>query len=121
MSDPEYVFVRRPAGEPFGVMPDDLIAEPPTGYDLSLMQSITNEGLVSPITVQPLSHGRFKVTDGQKRLAAIRILIRLNKMVYDNVSRILRPAKQVFAVLRCRVRGRPQANNREHDIARETG
>lgn len=103
MTDPDYVSVRRPSDAPFGVLPADLVAEAPRGYDLDLMRSVTLDGLETPITVRPAGGGLFKVIDGGKRLAVIRMLVRLNKMVYDGVRGFARPAKEVFALVRCRV------------------
>jgi hypothetical protein len=99
----DYVTVRRLSAAPFGVIPDDLVSEEPSGYDLALARSVALEGLTTPITVLPLSDGKFRVIDGLKRLAAIRILIRMNKLIYDRVSGLVKPASQVFALIRCRI------------------
>lgn len=103
MTDPNYVSVRRPSNFPFGVLPADLVAETPRGYDLDLMRSVTLDGLETPITVRPVGGGLFKVIDGGKRLAVIGVLVRLNKMVHDAARGVARPAKEVFALVRCRV------------------
>lgn len=107
MSDSDYVTVRRRSGSIFRVLAEDLVSGPPDGYDLSLMRNITLDGLETPITVRPISDGRFVVLDGRKRLAAIRMLVKINKGVYDKLRGIVRPAKQVFALLRCRLRPCP--------------
>jgi hypothetical protein len=107
MTDPNFVTVRRPSDAPFSVMPADLICEPPEGYDLALMRDLAINGLDTPITVRPVANGLFRVVDGRKRLAAVRMLIRINKMVYDKVRGFARPATKVFALLRCRIRSRP--------------
>jgi hypothetical protein len=107
MSDPKYVTVRRSSDAPFGVLPVDIVSEEPQGYDLSLMRSVTLEGLTTPITVRPLSGGRFKVVDGLKRLAVIRVLVRINKAVYDSLRGCTLPADQVFALVRCRIQPPP--------------
>src|SRR5437763_587110 len=103
MSAPDYVTVRRLANAPFGVLPDDLVSEEPSGYDLVLVSSVALEGLATPITVQPLPDGRFRVVDGLKRLAAIRILVRMNKLIYDRVRGLTQPASRVFALISCRI------------------
>jgi hypothetical protein len=114
--DRKYVSVRRPVDAPFRVLTGDLVSEPPTGYDLSLISSMAREGLTSSISVLPLANGRFAVVDGKTRLAVIRHLIRANHLVYDAVRGILRPAKRVFAFLRCRISG---SRPRRRDVAGE--
>jgi hypothetical protein len=109
MAGSDFVTVRRPAGAAFGVLPEDLVTEPPPGYDLSLMRSLTSDGLVTPITVCPLGDGQFAVVDGKKRLAAVRMLMRINKLAYDNLRGLARPARRAFALLRCRM-ARPPAS-----------
>ena len=107
MADPDYISVRRPSDAPFRVLPDDLISEAPRSYDLALMRSLASDGLVTPITVRPLAGGRFRVVDGKKRLAAIGMLCKINKLAYDRLRGLARPARQVFAMVRCRLRPRP--------------
>jgi hypothetical protein len=107
MSAPDYVTVRRLSDTQFGVLPNDLVSEEPAGYDLSLVRRVAVEGLATPIIVQPLPCGRFKVVDGSKRLAAIRILLRMNKLIYDRVRGLMRPASRVFALVSCRVQSPP--------------
>jgi hypothetical protein len=80
-----------------------LVADTPTGFDLSIVRSIAADGLITPITVDPIGNTRFKVVNGRKRLAAIQMLVRINKLVYDNLRGLMRPAKQVYAFVRCRV------------------
>ena len=104
MADPDYISVRRPADAPFSVLPNDLVAGPSAGCELSLIRSLTTDGLDTPISVRPLADVRFEVVDGRKRLAAIRMLIRINQAVYDKLHGIARPASQVFALVRCRIR-----------------
>jgi hypothetical protein len=107
MSAPDYVTVRRLSDTQFGVLPSDLVSDEPTGYDLSLVRSVAVEGLTTPIIVQPLPGGRFRVVDGSKRPAAIRILLRMNKLIYDRVRGLMRPASRVFALVSCRVQSPP--------------
>ena len=102
-ADPDYVAVRRRATDPFRVLLEDLEAANPTGYDLEMVRSLTVEGLTTPLVVRPLPGGRFRVIDGLKRLAAIMVLIRADKPIYDVRRHILRPASRIFAMLRCRV------------------
>jgi hypothetical protein len=107
-ADPDYVSVRRPADAPFGVIPSDLlpgdqVRREPDGYDLALVRSVAHEGLTAPIEVQPIGGGRFRVVDGLKRLAAIRLLIRMNKVVYDAMRGIVRPARRVYSLVYCRI------------------
>jgi ParB-like nuclease domain len=102
-SEPEYLTVRRRSDAPFRVLPIDLVSEEPQGYDLSLVRSMAVEGLTTPITVCPLPDGRFRVIDGSKRLAAIRVLVQMNKVVYDTLRRLWRPARQVFRLIYCRI------------------
>ncbi len=117
MPDPDYVTVRRASATSFGVLPDDLVSEDPRGYDLSLMRSLTAEGLATPISVRPLPGVRFKVVDGLKRLAVIRFLIRTNQSVYDAMRGLTRPARRVFALVRCHTQspaaGRDEATRDE--------
>ncbi len=101
MAEPGYVSVRRPSHSPFRVLPDDLLSGPAEGYDLSLMCSIARDGLMTPISVQPVEGHRFEVKDGHKRLAAIRMLVRINKLAFDKIRGLQRPAKDVFALLLC--------------------
>jgi hypothetical protein len=103
MSDPDYVTVRRLSDTPFRVLPVDLVSEEPQGYDLSLVRSMAVEGLTTPIVVSPLPDGRFEVIDGSKRLAAIRILVRMNNVVYDALRGIWQPANRVFRLIYCRI------------------
>jgi hypothetical protein len=103
MKIPDYISVRRPSAAPFGVLPDDLPSEAPAGYDLDLMRDITTNGLDHAIRVSPVGVGQFEVIDGLKRIAAIRMLIQINKMVYDKTRGFARPAKLVFALIRCRI------------------
>jgi ParB-like nuclease domain len=110
--DPDYVTVRRLANTPFGVLPADLVAEVPAGYDLDLVRSVAHEGLTTPITVRPLPNGRFKVVDGLKRLAVIRMLIRINKVTYDTLRGVMRPARQVFALIHCRIQPPSKTHSR---------
>jgi hypothetical protein len=107
MPESEFVNVRRPSDAPFRVLPGDLVATKQPGYDLSLMRSLTTEGLTNPLVVEPLPGGRFKVVDGVKRLAVIRVLILNNKKVYDHLRRLARPASQVFSLIRCRISRAP--------------
>jgi hypothetical protein len=116
MSTHDYVNVRRLSAAPFGVLPDDLVSEEPAGYDLALVRDVASEGLATPITVQPLADGRFRVIDGFKRLAAIRILIRMNNRIYDRVRGLKQPASRVFALISCRIQSRstPAGQMTEH-------
>jgi ParB-like nuclease domain len=121
MSVPDYVTVRRLSDTQFGVLPNDLVSDEPAGYDLSLVRSVATEGLTTPIVVQPLPGGRFRVVDGSKRLAAIRILLRMNKRIYDRLRGLMRPAGRVFALVSCRVESPPppvarRRSNRGHDL-----
>jgi hypothetical protein len=63
--------------------------------------------------VTPLPGGRFKVVDGLKRLAAIRILVRTNHPAFDAVRGLMRPARGVFALVRCRVIRPPKTESDE--------
>jgi hypothetical protein len=103
MPDPNYVSVRRPVDAPFGVIPGDLVADAPDGYDLSLVRELTTEGQVVPIEVRPVADGTFEVTDGRKRLAAIQLLVRTNKLVFDRIRGFARPARKAFALVLCRI------------------
>ena len=109
MPDPNFVSVRRRADSPFGVIPGDLIDGDPSGYDLSLVRALTAEGQVVPIDVRAAADGTFEVTDGQKRLAAIRFLVKTNKLVFDRIRGFTRPAREAFALVRCRTRRPPPA------------
>jgi hypothetical protein len=109
MPDPNYVSVRRHSDEPFGVLVEDLESVKPTGYDLDMVRSLTMEGLTSPLVVLPLPGGRFRVVDGRKRLAAILLLIRSNKPIYDGLRCMMRPASRIFAILRCRIQTAAEA------------
>ena len=109
MADPDYISVRRPTDAPFNVLAADLTCETPEGYDLPLMRSLTSDGLVTPITVEPLADGRFAVVDGRKRVAAIRMLVLIKKLTFDRLRGYARPTKKVFAMVRCRLRPRPAA------------
>ena len=107
MDGTEYISVRRLTDAPFGVLLEDLISDTPTGYDLSLMRRLTHYGLVTPLAVRPLTGGRFKVVGGLKRLAAVRMLVQTDKMVHDRSHGMARPAREVFALIRCRFQARP--------------
>lgn len=104
MPNPDFVTVRRSTTVPFGVLAEDLDMSKPTGYDLDMMRSLIQEGLTTPLVVEPIAGGRFRVLDGKKRLAAIQLLVRANKPVYDAIRCVMRPARRMFAILRCRVR-----------------
>ena len=106
-SDTNYIKVRRLATEPFGVLVEDLESVTPTGYDLDLLRSLRDEGLISPLVVEPLPDGRFRVVDGRKRLAAILVLIRVDKPIHDILRQVFKPASRVFAMLRCRIQPAP--------------
>jgi ParB-like nuclease domain len=99
--------IQRPTDSSFGILTDLVVSDEPQGYDLSMVRSIADDGLITAITVEPIGNGRFKVVDGRKRLAAIQILVRINKLVYDNLRGLLRPAKQVYTFIRCRFLRRP--------------
>ena len=93
---------RPPSDSPFLVPQVELIAETPKGYDLSLMRDLVEAGQVTPISVRT-SVGGFEVVGDQTQLAAIRMLVRLNRLVYDNLRGLLRPAAKVFALVSCRI------------------
>ena len=112
MADPDFVTVRRSTTLPFGVLAGDLDTSETTGYDLDMMRSLTQEGLTHPLVVEPIAGGRFRVLDGHKRLAAIQILVRVNKPIYDVIRCVMRPASRMFAMLRCRVQTAAEANQK---------
>ena len=102
MDTPKPVPDGPPADSPFLVPQVELIAETPNGYDLSLMRDLVEDGQLSPISVRT-SLGGFEVVGDQTHLAAIRMLVRLNRLVYDNLRGLFRPAAKVFALVSCRI------------------
>jgi hypothetical protein len=107
MSDKDYVTVRRPSATSFRVLPGDLVTEDPRGYDLSLVRSLAAEGLITPFAVRPLPDGRFEVVGGSDLLAAVRLLVRTDRLVYDALRGITRPAVRVFSLVSCRLQPPP--------------
>jgi hypothetical protein len=75
--------------------------EPQRANVEALAHSIAHDGRIDPLTVTPDNVGRFRVVEGRRRLAAIRLLVERDQVVWNGHG--YGPARRVYETVACEV------------------